>query len=90
MDGFQDLGCLSHEPDAAKDDHILVRLGSFAGKIKRITGKVWDGMEQRRFHVIVTQDDRVALFFKFIDLDGNLGLIAQFHVGHNAAQFGFH
>ena len=47
-------------------------------------------MEQGRFHVVMTKDDRIALNLEFIDLHCNLGLVAQFHIGNDAAEFGLH
>ena len=42
-----------------------------------------------RLHVVVAQDDRVALDFELIDLVGQLGLDAQLEVGGVVAQLRF-
>ena len=73
-----------------EDDHILVGLGGFAAEVERVAGEIGDGVEQGGLHVVVTEDDRVALHFQGVDLHGDLGFDAQFHVRDDLFEFDTH
>ncbi len=60
-----------------------------AAQVERVAHEIGDGVEQRRLHVVVAEDDGVALDLQPVDLDGDLGFDAQFHIGDNLA-FKFH
>ena len=43
--------------------------------------EIGDGVIERRLHVVVAQDHRVLLALQPVDLDGQLGFVAQLEIG---------
>ncbi len=84
----EDFGRLRHEAHAAKDDDVFVGGRRLAAEVERVAGDVWHGVEQRRFHVVVPQDDGVALFFELIDFRRQLRLQPQLRIRRVMADSG--
>ena len=81
--GVENLGRFRHKFHATKDDNVLVGLGSLAAQHQRIAYIVWNRGKERRFHVVVAQDDGILLDLETVDLIGDFGLDLKFDIRHH-------
>ncbi|MNR00828.1 hypothetical protein D3C85_1166160 [compost metagenome] len=70
----QDLGRLGHEVHARLDDHLGLGLRGLLGQTQAVADIVADAVENLGRHVVVGQDDGVALLLQRIDLADQLRL----------------
>ena len=86
LPGIQDLRGLGHEPHAAEHDDRLVGLGCPAAEFQRVALEIGHRMEQRRLHVVVAENDGVALDLEPQHLGGDLGLDEKLRVRQDVAK----
>ena len=84
--GVEDLGGLGHEAHAAEHDRVAVRLRGPARQLQRVPHEIGHAGVQSRLHVVVAEDDRIALGLEAQHLGRHLGLEVDLGVGHQVPE----
>ena len=61
--GVENFGGLSHETHSTEHDDVFVGHGGFAAQFERIANIVGDAVKERWLHIVVSQNDGIALNF---------------------------
>ncbi|MNI60722.1 hypothetical protein D3C73_1159540 [compost metagenome] len=77
----QDLGRLGHEMNARLNDHLGLGLGGLLGQPQAVADIVAHPVKDLGRHIVVGQDDGVALAFQPVDLADQPGLFGPFQRG---------